>query len=136
MEDVPDDVDPNVISFFTKTQGSQESVVISSYFIPCALVEQGYNIKKLSIVQKFNKRKVTNVEKMKQMCAEVMERYLKDRESKKAKFVELETNSSKYIMDLRGLKTEILLRMTPSYPSQYSIVSIANDVNKKRKLSV
>lgn len=136
MEDVPDDVDPNVISFFTKTQGSQESVVISSYFIPCALVEQGYNIKKLSIVQKFNKRKVTNVEQMKQMCAEAMQRYLEDRESKKTKFVELETNSSKYIMDLEEvLKTEILLRMTPSYPSQYSIVSIANDVNKKRKLS-
>lgn len=136
MEDVPDDVDPNVISFFTKTQGSQESVVISSYFIPCALVEQGYNIKKLSIVQKFNKRKVTNVEQMKQMCAEAMERYLEDRESKKTKFVELETNSSKYIMDLEEvLKTEILLRMTPSYPTQYSIVSIANDVNKKRKLS-
>ena len=65
-----------------------------------------------------------------------MERYFQDPESKKAKFVELETNSSKYIMDLEEVvKTETLLRMTPSYPTQFSIVSIANHVNKKRKLS-
>jgi S1-C subfamily serine protease len=134
MEEVPDDVDPNVISFFTSTQGCQSAVVISSYFIPCSLIEQGYSVKKLSIVKRFNNKKVSTVQGLRELVVDALKDYEENPEVKKCKFVGLETSSTKYIMDMEKVqRTELLLRMTPSYPIEYSVVPCSN---KKRKFEL
>ena len=130
MEEVPEDIDPNVINFFTNTHGSKKAVVISSYHIPCSLIEQGYNLRKLTIVKSINGKKISTIERCKEFFMKILEAHKKDPDNKRFKFVELETENETLIMDVSlAFKIEMLLQLTPSFKQQYSLVN-----NLKRKI--
>lgn len=133
MEEVPEDIDPTVVNFFTQTHGSQEAVVISSYTLPCSLIEQGYSVKKLTIVKAIDDRKVTNVKELKEKLMKCLKNYEKNPRQKKYQYVKLETQSETMWMDVKKIfETEMLLQATPAYPMEYSIVNQSS--NKRRRL--
>jgi len=131
MEDVTDDIDPNVVNFFTETHGSQEAVVISSYCLPCSLFEQGYSIKKLTIVKAVDDKKVTNVKTLKSIFEKCLEKYEKQPTKKKCRYIKLQTQSEIMWMDIKKFyQTEDLLTSTPAYPASYSLIQ----QSKRRRL--
>lgn len=131
MEEVPEDVDPNVINFFTNTHGSEKAVVISSYHIPCSLIEQGYNIRKLTVIKRINKTKISTIDQCKNILMKILNSHKSDPDNKRYKFIEIMTENETLIMDVSlAFKIEMLLEMTPSFKKEFSIVN-----NLKRKIS-
>lgn len=133
MEEVPEDVDPNVVNFFTQTRGSKQAVVISSYCLPCSVIEQGYNIKKLTIVKSINKKKITTVEELKTKLLECLNKFEKFPNKITCRYIRMETQSETWYVDVaKFYETEKLLNSTPAYPREYSLI---HNYNKKRKVS-
>ena len=124
MEEVPEDVDPNVINFFTNTHGSKKAVVISSYHIPCSLLEQGYNIRKLTVVKRINRTKISTIEQCKNILMKILNSHKSDPDNKRYKFIEIVTENETLIMDVSlAFKIEMLLEMTPSFKKAFSLVN-------------
>jgi len=130
------DIDPHIINFFTATHGSSPAVVISSFHIPCSVLQQGYNVKKLTIVKKFNGVEIKTVEKFRSLAKEAVLSY-NDKKNNKTRYVEMELQHQTVIIDLELMfQTEPLLAMCPNYPQKLSILSVLDEeqpLRKKRK---
>ena len=133
LDEVPEEVDPHIVNFLSTTNGAQEAVVISSYHIPCCLLEQGYSIKKLSIVEAFNNTKIRKIKTLRTSLSNAYKKYKLDPENKKKRFVNMKTSSDNFIIDLNYVTvTEMLLTMTPSYPESICELD-TTPTGKKRK---
>ncbi len=127
LDDVSDDLDPNIINFFTKTHGSEKAIVISNFHVPCSVLQQGYHIKRLTIVKKVNRKKVNEVQQLQSILQKLVQNYLENKggaSAIKTRYIEIETEGDKIIVDLQlAIELEMLLNMCPNYPSDISILS-------------
>jgi len=124
MENLEDaDIDPNIINFFTKTHGGEPAIVISNFHVPCSVLQQGYNIKRLTIIKKIARKKVNTIDKFKTIVKKLVEAYV-DNPCTKTRYIDMETTNEKIIIDLElMLKIEPLLSMCPNYPQDLSILN-------------
>ena len=125
MENLEDaDIDPNIINFFTRTHGGEPAIVISSFHVPCSVLQQGYEIKKLTIIKKISRKKVTTVKKFKEIVGVLIDAYINNK-CKKTRYIEMETTNEKIIIDLElMIKIEPLLLMCPNYPKKLSVLNM------------
>ena len=125
MENLEDtDIDPNIINFFTRTHGGEPAIVISSFHVPCSVLQQGYDIKKLTIIKKISRKKVTTVKKFKEIVGVLIDAYISNK-CKKTRYIEMETTNEKIIIDLElMIKIEPLLLMCPNYPKKLSVLNM------------
>jgi len=132
-----DDLDPHIINFFTKTHGSKKAIVASNFHIPCSILEQGYNVKKLTIIQSIDNQKVQDVDTFKAIAEEAILNYSRNK-CKKTRYLEMKLQDETVIVDLELVcQTEPLLEMCPNYPKQLSVLAVLKNppepARKRRK---
>tara|TARA_B100000902_G_scaffold35791_2_gene42944 strand:+ start:2527 stop:4113 length:1587 start_codon:yes stop_codon:yes gene_type:complete len=127
MEEVSEELDPNIINFFTKTHGSEKAIVVSNFHVPCCALQQGYHIKRLTIIKKINRKKVTEIEALRSLLTDLVQKYIENKggpSAIKTRYIEIETVDEKIILDLQlAFELEVLLNMCPNYPSEISMLS-------------
>tara|TARA_B100000902_G_scaffold399724_1_gene472091 strand:- start:3332 stop:4939 length:1608 start_codon:yes stop_codon:yes gene_type:complete len=136
-------LDPTIVSFLTSTSMSENAVVISGFKQPTTLIEQGYSVTKMSIVNSVQGKKVKTIEQLREILTELIQSYFDDIDNMKKRFVEIKTPMKTYLFDLKkAFDLEPYLLMAPGFPEEHSIISqlVQNDdkrqpPKKKRRKS-
>lgn len=135
IEDIEDDtLDPGIVQFLSESKGSESAVVITAFRLPSSILQQGYTIRKLTVLKRVNKKKAKTIEQLKKILGQAIKKYTTDN---KARYIELEiggTSTEVIYVDLDlAFRLEPLLYCTPGYKREYSVISI--DMLQSRKRS-
>ena len=149
LDEIDDGIDSTIINFLTSTNGGKKAVVCTAAKTPSSLQHQGYYIKKLSVLEKVNKKKIPNIATMKVEVAKLVKAYI-TKPSTKTRFFRLcFQNDYTVIVDLQlASLMEPLLWFSKGFPKHLSltnalvgeqVVEVAKEVssgrsNKKRKI--
>lgn len=136
IEDLEDEaLDPGIVQFLSESKGSESAVVITAFRLPSSIVQQGYALKKLSILRKVNGKVVKTIAEFRKLMQKEVERYLADA---KKRYVALEIGGSMnetIYVDLELLmRLEPMLYCTPGYSRDHSIVQVEQS-SRKRSIS-
>lgn len=136
IEDLEDEaLDPGIVQFLSESKGSESAVVITAFRLPSSIVQQGYALKKLSILKKVNGKVVKTIAEFRTQMRKEVERYLSDA---KKRYVPLEIGGSMnetIYVDLELLmRLEPMLYCTPGYSREHSILQVEQS-SRKRSIS-
>tara|TARA_B100001094_G_scaffold8493_2_gene7600 strand:- start:29761 stop:31365 length:1605 start_codon:yes stop_codon:yes gene_type:complete len=129
-------LDPTIVSFLTSTSMSENAVVISGFKQPTTLVEQGYGVAKMSIVNSVQGKKLKTVTKLREILTNLIQEHFDDLENVKKRFIEIKTPLKTYMFDLKkAFELEPYLLMSPGFPEEKSIIStcVQNDHKRPKK---
>ena len=121
---VEEESDPAVIDFLAKSHMAEKAVILSSFQTPSSVLQQGYDIKPMTIIKEVNKKPVKSVAELREQLNKLIPKFLKNEDDSRHRFVKLLAhNKEEYIIDLKlGLQLEVLLQATPGFPEDLSVL--------------
>ena len=134
IEDLEDEaLDPGIVQFLSESKGSEPAVVITGFRLPSSIMQQGYSLKKLTVLKKINNKKITTVEEAQSILTRLVSEYM---EKKEKRYVSMDIGGSckkTVYVDLKlAFELEPLLYCTPGYSRQHSVIQLeANSLKRK-----
>jgi hypothetical protein len=134
IEEIEDEtLDPGIVQFLSESKGSESTVVITAFRLPSAILQQGYSLRKLTVLKKVNKKVVKTIDALKATLEKAIRKYIKDN---KSRYVELEIGASSVEIIYADLdlvfSLEPQLYCTPGYKRECSVITIDMLQGRKR----
>jgi S1-C subfamily serine protease len=134
IEEIEDEsLDPGIVQFLSENKGSESAVVITAFRLPSSILQQGYPMRKLSVLRRINKKRIKTIHEFKLTMAKEIKKYTEDN---KNRYVAMEIGGSctetVYVdLDL-AFKLEPMLYCTPGYCREHSLITVDMLQNRKR----
>ena len=135
IEDTEDEaLDPGIVQFLSESKGSESAVVITAFRLPSSILQQGYSLKRLSVLKKINNKKVNTVEAAKDILQKAISQYIDDKEKR---YVSMDIGGScktTIYVDLKlAFDLEPMLYMTPGYSPSHSVLQLPTRKSKRQR---
>ena len=138
IEDLEDEaLDPGIVQFLSESKGSEPAVVITGFRLPSSIMQQGYNLKKLTVLKKVNNKKVATIAEAKRILFKLVSDYAQKKEKR---YVSMDIGGSckkTIYVDLKlAFELEPLLYCTPGYSRDHSIIQIESNSSKRSRKEI
>ena len=138
IEDLEDEaLDPGIVQFLSESKGSEPAVVITAFRLPSSILQQGYTLKKLTVLRKLNNKKISTVADAKAILQNVVLEYTKNQEKRYVSMDIGGTCKTTVYVDLKlAFDLEPMLYMTPGFSRKHSVIELPETKTKRQRSKI